>query len=426
MSNRARPRILFIGEAATLAHVARPLALAAALPADRFEAMIACPEAYRAWVPAQVSWTPLHTQPPSRFAARLRAGRPVFDRALLERYVQDDLDLLAQIRPDLVVGDARVSLAASARRAGVPYVAITNAYWHPGPPMRPVVPCFSWTGKAPLALLQALAVIGAPLACAWATAPIARTLAAHGVGNLGLDIRRWWTDADITLYADFPGLFPEVTETPTRRFLGPIEWEPPVGLPAWWRGVPGDRPLAYLTLGSSGDARRTQDLARWLVDLGYTVLAATAGRAKLKTDRRRIFAADFLPGAAVCARSDLVVCNGGSPTSTQALIAGKPVLGVCTNIDQFMNMRAVAASGAGLLLRSDRLTAPAVAGAVARLREPSFAAAAARVRDSRRQLNAGSELAACIERLIGGTRPAGKRPANAAGAAAKPGLALGT
>ena len=40
----ARRRVLFIGEGSTLAHAARPLALAAALPSDRYDVTIATPE----------------------------------------------------------------------------------------------------------------------------------------------------------------------------------------------------------------------------------------------------------------------------------------------------------------------------------------------------------------------------------------------
>jgi UDP:flavonoid glycosyltransferase YjiC (YdhE family) len=49
-----------------------------------------------------------------------------------------------------------------------------------------------------------------------------------------------------------------------------------------------------------------------------------------------------------------VICNGGSPTTYQALAAGVPVIGIARNLDQFLNMRLLEKAGVGILLRSDR------------------------------------------------------------------------
>ena len=65
---------------------------------------------------------------------------------------------------------------------------------------------------------------------------------------------------------------------------------------------------------------------------------------------------DFAPGDLVCRRAKLVVCNGGSPTTNQALTNGVPVLGIAQNMDQFLNMQAIEQFGAGLLVRADRAT----------------------------------------------------------------------
>ena len=46
---------------------------------------------------------------------------------------------------------------------------------------------------------------------------------------------------------------------------------------------------------------------------------------------------------------------GGSPTSQQALAAGVPVLGIASDMDQFLNMAAVVNADVGVLLRADRL-----------------------------------------------------------------------
>ena len=363
----SRLRVLFIGEGATLAHAARPLALAAALPRSRFEITIATPERYRAWTTPHVGWLPLDAQSPEAFAERLKRGRPVFNLAQLETYFAEDLKLIEQVRPHVVVGDLRLSLAASARAAGVPYVAISNAYWSPDRPLRPIRPVVDrlrgWPG--PVADLAFHAV--APMVLGWQARPLDELMTAHGLKGVGRDLRRAFTEADVTLYADIPALFPDAPETLRRRFLGPVVWEPPVAHPAWWDELPEDKPIAYVTLGSSGEVQPLAQIAGWLTGMGYAVLLATAGRAEVHGDDQTVFVADYVPGLAACERADLVVCNGGSPTATQALLKGRPVLGIASNMDQLLNMRAVQAHGAGRMLRADAVSRRSFEAAVNRL-----------------------------------------------------------
>lgn len=347
--------MLLIGEGSTLAHAARPLALAAALPKTRFEVLLALPERYRPWTPPYVQSLPLQAQSPAEFAERLRSGRPLFSRGRLDAYFDEDLELLKATGAKVVVGDFRLSLAASARAAGVPYVSITNAYWSPDRPLHPIRPTLDRFRRWPGPLAELAFDVLAPPALRWHAGLYDDFLTGHGLPSLGKDIRRVFTEADVALYADLPELFPDLPETPRRRFLGPLVWEPPVEPPDWWERLPEDKPIAYLTLGSSGDARLLTDITGWLTGMGYAVMLATAGQGELHGDDETVFAADYLPGFAACERADLVVCNGGSATVTQALLRGRPVLGICSNMDQFLNMRAVQARGAGLRLRADAL-----------------------------------------------------------------------
>ena len=74
---------------------------------------------------------PLRTVSTTDFRQRLYRGAPVYDFALLERYVSWDLEIFRESRPDVVVGDYRLSLGTSAQFAGIPYVNIINAHWSP-------------------------------------------------------------------------------------------------------------------------------------------------------------------------------------------------------------------------------------------------------------------------------------------------------
>ena len=127
-----RTRVLFFAEAVTLAHVARPLCLARALDPDRFEVHLASSDSYA----SLVNDTPfarhtLRSIPPQQFMDALANGSPVYSADTLAGYVEEDQRLMAAVRPDVVVGDFRISLGVSAELSGIPYVTVTNAYWSP-------------------------------------------------------------------------------------------------------------------------------------------------------------------------------------------------------------------------------------------------------------------------------------------------------
>ncbi|MFK7976869.1 MAG: glycosyltransferase, partial [Halioglobus sp.] len=79
------------------------------------------------------------------------------------------------------------------------------------------------------------------------------------------------------------------------------------------------------------------------------------------------FLAEYLSGDEAASVASLVICNGGSPTTQQALDRGLPVLGLAGNLDQFLNMNMVERTGAGLCLRAARTTEKEIQYAVTRL-----------------------------------------------------------
>jgi UDP:flavonoid glycosyltransferase YjiC (YdhE family) len=147
-------------------------------------------------------------------------------------------------------------------------------------------------------------------------------------------------------------------------------------LPSWWNEVPTNKPIVYLTLGSSGRHELLPVVLRALAKLDVTVLLSTAGRAAPEP-MPNLFCAPFLPGHQAVARAALVISNGGSTTGYQALAGGVPVLGIASNLDQFLAMKAITTVGAGVVLRAGSLKESAVGEAVKRLlAEPGFAQAA--------------------------------------------------
>ena len=411
----SRKRVLFVAEAVTLAHVARPLALARGLSADRYDVSFACDPRYADFIVGE-GWPlrPIESIESARFTDALASGRPPYDVATLERYVEQDLAVLRELRPDAVIGDFRLSLAVSARVAGIPYATIASAYWSPFARQRYPVPDHPLVRIAGLAIAQRIFDLVRPAAFARYAAPLNRVRRARGMPSLGNDLRRTYTDADRVLYADPPELVALDPLPPSHHVLGPVLWSPRVAPPAWWDDLPDDKPIVYVTMGSSGSNRDLDAVLDALAGVHCSVLAATATGDPAHYARANAFVAKYLPGNAAARRARLVVCNGGSPTSHQALAAGVPVLGIARNLDQHLNMQGVERSGAGRRLRSDQASPASIARAVtSMLDSPQHAEAAEKLAASFRQQDACGAFAAAVDTMCDGVtraRPSASGP----------------
>lgn len=354
-------KLLVFAEGSTLAHVARPLALAHAA-SGRFEVVIAMPPRYR-WAVGNLaaSIVDLDAQSPEEFARRLEKGDPLYDLPTLQQYVSDDLGLIERFKPDCIIGDFRLSLGVSARLAGIPYLALGNAYWSPFYRIDGEwpVPDLPLTRVLPIGVARWLFNRVRPFAFRAHAGAMEALRRQHGLPGIDGDLRRAYTDADITCYTDIPSVFRLHDAPSSHRVVGPLPWAPPVSLPSWWNEVPDDRPTAYVSMGSSGKQSLSAPLAAALVDAGFCVLVTAEPEAMPVNPM--IFASRFMPGDLACARAAVVICNGGSPTTQQALTAGKPVVGVASNLDQFLNMAALDRAGLGRVARADRFNAADIA-----------------------------------------------------------------
>lgn len=349
-----RPRILFMAEAVTLAHVARPLVLAQALDAARYEIHFACAPGYEfCFGDVDFSRWPIQSIPSEQFLKALASGSRPYDGATLARYVEEDLSLMDSIHPDLVVGDFRLSLAVSAPLRHIKLATITNAHWSPYSPMK----------RFPLPDHPLSRLLGAGLGTRlfhmlqgpifeYHARPLNALRRSHGLPPLG-DLRHAYTWGDHALYADVPGLVPTRAVPTNHHYIGPILWSPQVDLPMWWPDLPEDRPCVYVTLGSSGQADLLPMVIDTLRELSVTTLVATAGRVEIEPSPG-VFVARYLPGALAARRADLVICNGGSASAYQALSEGVPVLGIPSNLDQHLTMAWIEQAGAGLTVRDTK------------------------------------------------------------------------
>lgn len=360
-----KTRILFVAEAVTLAHIARPVTLARSLDSRLFDVHFAHHPRYRTLL-GHVAFTEhtIQSIAPQQFMDALAAGSPLYDFATLKSYVEEDLALIAAVQPDIIVGDFRITLSVSARIAGIPYVALGNAYWSPYCEQDYTVPDLPFTRALGPTLGQSVFSLVRPFAFALHCLPMHRLRRSYGQASLGFDLRQVYTDGDYTLYADIPGLYRMRGLPAQHRFIGPVNWSPEFPLPDWWHDLPQGAPLVYVTLGSSGRVELLPALVEALGKLDVTAVISTAGAPAPRNTPHNVFVAAYLPGDDCVERASLVICNGGSPGTSQALARGVPVIGVASNLDQYLNMAAIVKSGAGQLLRSGSCSSAQLAASV--------------------------------------------------------------
>ena len=340
-------KILFVSEAVTLAQVVRLRALAGSVcgehevhfAAARFDPAVFDGAPFARW--------PIWSISPQRAARRAHWGLPLHDRRTLERSLADDLRVIRAVRPDVIVSDLRWSLAVSGPLSGVKVISLANAYWRTSDFPLPEHPLVSLLGveRAAPGFRKAL-----PFAFARAAAPLNALRRRHGLPEIGAlpEVLCW---GDAVLFADPPALFPGFSPRPHERFIGHVPWAPGVPFEAPAAG----RPFVYVTMGSSGSVRALDVVLAALAPLDATILVATAGRAapKLPANARAV---PLVRGDLAARAASVVVCNGGASTAYQALAEGTPVVGLPSNLDQYLSMQAIERAGAGILLRSGTAT----------------------------------------------------------------------
>ncbi len=379
-----RKRILFLAEGATMAHFVRPVALADSVASDsRYEIHLYAPARFAHYLAGKsYSTGELKTMPGEDFLANIARGRPMFPAHVLKDYVAADRELIRRLRPDLVVGDLRLSLPISSRLEQTPCAVIINAYWSPYAKRRSVIPELPLTRVIPPWLLGPLYRATEPVAFALHVVHMNRVRKAFGVPPLPLDLRRLYTDGDYVLYADVQEFLPTPGAPSNHHYVGICDWAPPIPKPDWWdRMVQDPKPKVFIALGSSGPLRVLPGLLQALARLPVSVILSTSGRTVPLSSAMepKIYTASLLPFVETARHSALVVSHGGSSGLYLAIAGGTPVLAIPSNADQHLSTTVLVENGGGLGVRVEEASADQLFSALKRIiSEPNFRKAADR------------------------------------------------
>ncbi|HEY5954973.1 MAG TPA: nucleotide disphospho-sugar-binding domain-containing protein [Polyangiaceae bacterium] len=394
---------MFVSEDVTLEQVVRLAVLAQSLDPLRYEVHFACGHfdelVFRGLQFARHGIATLDREIAFR---ALAAGKRLYETSVLRRYAEEELELFRQVNPDVVVGDFRLSLAASAPVAKVPLVTLINAYWSPyAVRARFPIPDHPLVSILGVAKAEKYFPVAMPKVFGHFAEPVNALRKHFGLQPVG-SLMEVLTFGDITLYPDPSGLVPVRDLPQDHQFIGPILWSPQIALPSFFETLDQKQPVAYITLGSSGNVDRLPMILRGLRQAGIVSIVSTAGRTS-GIEELTAYTADYLPGSMVARRCAFVVSNGGSSTGYQALAEGIPVLGVPFNLDQYLAMTAIETAGAGLLLRSGTLTEEGVTRAADELcTNPSYRFAAQQLARSIESLSPCEHFRRIIDRFQSG------------------------
>ena len=340
-----------------MAHFVRPLALAETLDPSEYDVHFYAPPRFAGHL-RNKSFTvgELRTMPGEQFLANIAKGSPMFPADVLREYVRQDRELIRAIRPDLTIGDMRLSLPISARLESALFAVMINAYWSPYAKRHSIIPEVPLTRVIPPRLLDPIYKLSEPMAYKLHVSQMNRVRKEFGIDSLPPDLRRMYTDGDHVLYPDIPEFIPTSGLPKNHHYVGICQWAPSAPKPDWWERMLGDaKPKVFVSLGSSGPLKALPALLTALSKLPVSVLLATSGR-DMATAGSATYVGGLLPFTETAAVSDVVVSHGGSGGLYPAIAAGTPVLGIPSNADQQLSTAFLKDSGAGLGVRVEEVS----------------------------------------------------------------------
>lgn len=360
-----------------MAHFVRPLALAQSLAPSEYDVWFYAPAAYGRYLGDSGFKTGiLETLPHEQFLANLAKGAPLYSVDTLRTYVHHDRDIIGQIKPDLVIGDFRLSLPISARLEKTRFAVMMNAYWSPYTKQRRILPEIPLTAHIPPRFLSPIYKLAAPVISAIHVGQMNQVRREFNIAPLPLDFGHMYMDGEHVLYPDIPEFVPTVHAPPSHRYVGICEWNPPVPKPDWWQAMLQDpKPKVFVSLGSSGPVKAAGALFEALSKLPVSVLLSTSGRQL--PEMPGAYITKLLPFTETAQVSNIVVSHGGSGGMYPAMAAGTPVLGIPSNADQHLSTAVLEDSRAGLGVRVEEASPKRLGQALEQLLfEPKFREAA--------------------------------------------------
>lgn len=370
----ARKKILFIAEGITAAHFTRCAVIAEGLDQNKWDIYFYTPERYHKLLTKVKKINNLETLPSATFLDAISKGKVAYTQEIITKYVQDELKIFDEIKPDIVIGDARFSLNISTKLRKIPFATIYNAYWSHYSPYRPSAPEIVGFTKYFPAFLNNLIFNLTKYFFYYLNARELNKVRKHfGLKHLSHDLRDFYFAGDMVLYPDTPELVPLKKVPLNHHFIGICNWIMPSPKPIWWEEAKySKKPLVLVAMGSSGPLHSIEAILQGLENLEVEVILVTSGR-DIPHNNKVKFVCNLISYEEVLPHISLVISHGGSSSIYPALAMGVPVLAIPTNLDQHYSTKILEYTHTGLVLRSESVTSSRIKDKVSQiLSSPDF------------------------------------------------------
>jgi len=351
-------RILCLPYTHTLSHISRPLLIAKELRNRGHEVVFAGESPKTKFIEKEgFTVHSLYEPDPDMLFGNIRKGKLRFvSEAEIEMMIEADLALYKEVKPDIVLTDGRFTAPISTHIAGLRHVAIVNASSTEHRAL-PYIPFFEWIPnwliKRDTLLWKIFDLINLKLEIFVfdnVMSIFKRLSKKYGLKKT-VTATNCLTGKDITFFADIPEYFPTKNLPENYYYIGPLTWKNNIPPPSWWPPEKGNKPLIYMTMGTTGIGDFFHKVYEIFKTSEMIAIITTGAQATgIETIDGKIYIESFIDGDLVMEECDLVVCHGGNGTIYQALQHGKPVIGIPTIPDQRFNMRRVEALGIGKML----------------------------------------------------------------------------
>jgi len=283
-------------------------------------------------------------------------------KTIVKRFKKDlssDLKIINKIKPDLVINDIRWTAKLACYLSNTKYVSILNAYHTSLLLTKHLIPQKYFLSRIiPKKLQKKIFPLTHKFMDYYLGRAIRKLARKYKIKNIQTAIQSLISDR-LNLIADTREFFPCKRKNKF-HYIGPFLWQPSLPIPKFMNKIDRNKPIIYLTFGTSDDFKLL-DLIIKTLSKKYQIIASTGGgyggEQLSDVENEKVFIKDFIPALKILDKVFLVICHGGNGTIYQALSKGKPLICLPTFYDQEWNSERVEQLGLGRKLNLKNLDA---------------------------------------------------------------------